>query len=156
MFDINGCVSEATLVELRRSPMPRRVNLTPHDVRIRLPYWKDLDHNGNPAPVRGDLVLPSEGVARVSTVTTKTETLFVEHTEARGGIAVIPTVRTGYGAVVGLPDPVDGVAYVVSLLVLAALGGTRADVLAPATGPEDGAIRDERGQVFAVTRLVRP
>jgi hypothetical protein len=45
--------------------------------------------------------------------------------------------------------------YIVSGMVLSALYGTRPDVLAPGTGPNDGAIRDASGRIVAVTRLVR-
>lgn len=59
---------------------------------------------------------------------------------------------TTYGAVEGIPPPVDGTAYIVSGMVLAAT--QRVDVFAPGTGPQDGAVRNERGQVRAVTRLI--
>lgn len=59
------------------------------------------------------------------------------------------------GDVVGLPEPVEGVAYVVSGLVGGALQGKgRFDVLVPGTGPKDGAIR-EAGRIVAITRLKR-
>lgn len=67
----------------------------------------------------------------------------------------VPVARQGaLGPVVGLPAPEDGVVFVVSGLVLGhpSLAGRR-DVVAPGTGPADGAVR-EGGQVVAVTRLV--
>ena len=67
----------------------------------------------------------------------------------------IPVVENVYGEVQGLPEPVEGVVYIVNALVLAALkdaGSKRTDVVAPDTGPT--AIR-EKGQVAAVTRFVR-
>ena len=66
----------------------------------------------------------------------------------------MPTVGAPvWGPVVGLPDPQPGVVLLVSTLVLGHVVG-RTDVMAPATGPTDDAIR-EGGQVVAVTRLVR-
>ena len=32
----------------------------------------------------------------------------------------------------------------------------RSDVVGPGTGPADGAIRNEKGQIVAVTRLIAP
>ena len=72
-----------------------------------------------------------------------------------GSVNGIPLIRQEYSEIDGLPDPVPGTMYIVSLIVLNALRpGARYDVCAPATGPNDGAIRDERGQVIAVTKLV--
>lgn len=62
-----------------------------------------------------------------------------------------------WGVVEGLPGPevAPGAVYIVSLLVLDRCAG-RDDVVAPATGPNDGARRNEKGQIAAVTRLVAP
>jgi len=60
------------------------------------------------------------------------------------------------GEVVGLPEPEADTTIIVSGFVLAALaseGSTRKDVVAPGTGPNDGAIRNEKGHIVAVTRL---
>ncbi len=61
----------------------------------------------------------------------------------------------GAGAVIGMPDPAVGVAYIVSGFVGAALKGQRDDVLVPGTGPLDGAVRNSAGHIVAVTRLKR-
>ena len=66
-----------------------------------------------------------------------------------GGVRVVTQTL---GDVTGLPDPVDGVALIVSALVLSALKGTRTDVYAPDTGAD--AIR-ENGQIVAVRGLVQ-
>ena len=63
-----------------------------------------------------------------------------------------------FGAVEGLPEPQDGVVYIVSLLVASALqaaGVSRPDVVCPGTGPQDGAVRDAQGHIVAVTRFNR-
>lgn len=66
----------------------------------------------------------------------------------------IPIQCQTYGEIRNLPDPQPDTVYVVSGLVLHALklrGETRADVVAPATGPRDNALRNANGHVIAVT-----
>lgn len=65
----------------------------------------------------------------------------------------ISCVQNQYGDVVGLPEPQEDTLYLVNAIVLerAKLMG-RSDCIAPDTGPT--AIRDEKGQVIAVTRFV--
>ena len=115
--------------------MPKLVNLTPHAIVLRLPDGKDM-------------VLPPSGqIARCSPGLSALD-------EAAG--LPVPVYRAGdAGPVTGLPDAVPGTVLVVSGMVLAhpALAERR-DVLAPGTGPADGAIRDEAGRIVAVTRLV--
>lgn len=105
-------------------------NLTPHTININ------------------DLALaPSGQVARV-----KVEQVQGGDLDLDG--QAVPVVVNSFGQVEGLPDPQEGVAYLVSGLVLQALeaqGILRGDVFAPDTGPT--AIR-ENGQIKAVTRLV--
>ena len=102
------------------------LNLTPHAITLRTP--------------QGDVILPPSGtVARVSMAD-----------EVVGTAAGLPVIRRTPGPVVGLPT--DGTPCVVSSMVLAALPAGTPGVYAPDTGPT--AIRDERGLVVAVTRLV--
>ena len=77
-------------------------------------------------------------------------------TEGCGGFnAGIPTYEpTVFGSPVGLPEPEDGVTSIVSALFAGRIQG-RNDVVYPGTGPKDGAVRDEKGQVMAVTRVIR-
>lgn len=63
-----------------------------------------------------------------------------------------------YGSVTGLPDPVDGLTFIVSGLVRDAISVLpahmrRPDVCAPDTGAD--AIRNEQGQIVAVRGLVQ-
>jgi hypothetical protein len=97
------------------------VNLTPLVISI---------HHDN-----GVLTLPSEGDARVNEVRRPDGYLFVNADEQ------IPVTSVSYGEVTGLPDPVDGTVYVVSLLVRAALPG-RKDLASP--GP---LVRDATGVI---------
>lgn len=125
------------------------VNLCPHVLRLRT----NAD-NKDPIPDQTDIVVePFKGEdgrpapARVSTM-------------SGGALPPIEGVavfgRTAYGAVEGLPDPKEGVIYLVSALVAGRpeVAG-RDDVFVPGTGPKDGVIRDAAGQVHAVTRLVQ-
>ena len=59
-----------------------------------------------------------------------------------------------FGAVQDLPAPQEGVRVIVSAMVLAALGGSRPDVVAPATGHPD-CIRNEKGHIVSVPCFVQ-
>ncbi len=67
---------------------------------------------------------------------------------------------TTFGEVEGLPAPEQDTVYLVSALVAGRpeVAG-RNDVFAPGTGPQDGAVRfgdgPQKGQIFAVTRLIK-
>ena len=104
------------------------INLTPHAIVLRAPDGTDT------------VVPPSGQIARVS----MTET-------ADHAVAGMPVIRREPGEVTGLPPARDGAIVLVSALVLAAVTG-RDDVYAPDTGAT--AVRDERGHIVAVTRLV--
>lgn len=67
---------------------------------------------------------------------------------------VVPIQCQTYGEIRNLPDPQPNTVYVVSGLVLHALrirGDKRTDVIAPATGPRDNALRNAAGHTIAVT-----
>ena len=106
------------------------INRTPHHVEIRTP-------DGNIS------VRPSGIVARVAT----TE-------ESLPWVGSIPIVRRTFGKVEGIDGiPEEAICIVSSLVLEAAKAQGCADRLyAPDTGPT--AIRDESGQIVAVTRLV--
>jgi len=111
-------------------PGKQIVNLTPHDIKI----------------VVGDYetVIPTSGtVARVSMTATE------QHAVFDGGTA-IPVFYNEPGGIEGLPEPLNDRVYLVSIVVLATT--KRKDVFAPDTGPT--AIRNEKGQIQAVTRLL--
>jgi len=110
------------------------INLTPHDLTVYLADGTTLT------------IPPSGVVARVSQDYTPLGTLNL-------GNAQVPLVATTYGAIQGLPDPVDGVFYITSALVAqAAWSQGRKDVLAPDTGA--GAVRDDQGRIVGVRRLL--
>jgi hypothetical protein len=108
-------------------------NLTPHSIVLRGTDGLETT------------VMPSGQVARVASVPGRP-------IGQAGGVPVFAAPT--WGAVEGLPAPVADTLYLVSALVAARCTG-RKDVVSPGTGPQDGAIRDERGQVVAVTRLIQ-
>ncbi len=123
------------------------VNLTPHVVAIETP--------------EGRLSLPSEGVSRVSMSSGTPDSpvgveKYVGDEKAleEGYDFDLHTVAFNrpieYGEIEGLPEPVEGFIYIVSMLV--AQRAMRSDVVSPDSGPT--AVR-ENGQVVAVRALNR-
>ena len=108
------------------------VNLTPHAIVMRGEDGTDTT------------VAPSGAVARVSE-------LPMVATRMLNGIRVLG--RTGFGPVLDLPAPQEGVVFIVSGMVLDKVVGRNKDVIAPATGPSDGTIRNDKGHIVAVTAL---
>ena len=81
----------------------------------------------------------SEGVARVAASFTEFKNDVCEQT---------------FGEITGLPEPVEGVKYIVSALVLAAAKAAgRTDVVAPATG-HPACVRNEKGFIVSVPGFV--
>ena len=107
------------------------INLTPHTIVI-------LDEKTGKT-----LVIPASGtIARVEQTYQKAGTVAIE------GLPV-DVVRSKFGEVTGLPD--GDTPVLVSGLVLSALKG-RPNTYAPDTNV--GAIRNEKGHIQAVTRLI--
>lgn len=79
---------------------------------------------------------PSGSIARVSSS-------FTDFTD--------DVCKVVYGDLTGVPDPVDGVKYIVSAMVLSA--STREDLVAPATGHKD-CVRDDKGFIVSVPGFV--
>jgi len=100
-------------------------NLTPHTLNIHTP---------------GGVVVvePSGCVARVETVSEPADAL-VSWAAHAGAEPKIPTVRTSYGEVTGLPAFVQGTWLVVSGMVASA--SPRGDVFSPGD-----LVRDEKGR----------
>lgn len=124
-------------------------NLTPHPITFRAADGAETTY------------YPAGTPARVAS-----------RTDVAPDLDGMPCQYTAFGPVEGLPAPSEGMAYIVSLIVLSRPEcAGRLDVVAPATGPKDGAIRwaegdctdagvplpaSQVGQVRAVTRWVRP
>lgn len=101
------------------------INLTPHDITV----------------VGLGVILASGSVARVATNRICVGTI--------GGVRLMSQT---FGKVENLPNPTKDTVYIVSALVLSALGTSRRDVVAPDTGPD--AIRKD-GQIIAVQGFVQ-
>jgi len=107
--------------------MSTLVNLTPHEVVL----------------VRGEthLVVPPSGtIARAATTRQQVDVLDVDGT-------TIPVNRVAFGQVENLPDPAEGVWYIVSSIVAQALP-ERQDLLVP-----DDTVRDESGRIVGARAL---
>ena len=110
--------------------MSEVVNLTPHAITIKV--------DG------GDITFqPSGKVARVSEKASKPTRINVFGFPIAG--------KATFTDVIDLPEPIDGTIFIVSGLV--AQNVARPDVFSPATGPDDGAIRNEKGHIVAVTKF---
>ena len=136
------------------------VNLTPHAI-----HYVSADD-----PALSDVYQPSGEVARVKEREFVHQLLYSTRLKydvaadpspggstalrSRGCLVWTLEPYPSYGPVEGLPEPQEGVFYIVSGLVLQHCAG-RADVVAPATGPTHEAIRDEKGRIKAVTRFLR-
>lgn len=106
--------------ELLESHRMTIINLTPHQLNVKTSLW-------------GELIIPPSGmVARCK-----------EERELVDNGLPIKTTRAHFGDVEGLPEPTKDILYVVSAIVLTALGGARPDVVAPGKG-----IRDEAGRII--------
>lgn len=100
------------------------VNLTPHSINI--------------VDAEGVLIreLPSEGLARVSSVSTPV-----------GVVDEIPVIKQEFGEIEGLPAPEEGVYYVVSAMI-----GTAAKNRQDLLGPADF-VRDQEGRILGCKSL---
>ena len=121
----------------------RVMNLTKHDISIKA---------FGPANPTEKLLLkfnPSGEEARVE----------MEYSDAEYKLVDVPLTQLGFqtikakvGKVIGLPEPQEDTYYIVSAMVAQAVP-ERTDVYAPDTG--DTAIRDKKGNIVQVTRLVQ-
>ena len=105
-------------------------NLTPHEVKV-------LADDGS---VIG--TFPSVGVARARQTDTPV-----------GLIESIPVVKTGFGEVTGLPEPTEGVAFIVSIITLNAArahGRSTDDLLITSQ-----AVRDDQGRIVGCRAFAR-
>jgi hypothetical protein len=105
------------------------VNLTPHAVTVQ-------HEDGTVTEIP-----PSGTVARVEAAQVPI-----------GDVDGITVVRSTFGPPTDLPDPAEGVVYLVSSLVAQAVPD-REDVVAPDTGAT--CVRNENGRIVAVRRFQR-
>lgn len=114
------------------------INLTPHPITIKTTTGEYIT------------IPPSGKIARIISSNASSYDVDIN------GITV-SYVHPGDETIVDLPEPQEGVFYIVSSLVLNYLrnsNSNRKDVLSPGTGTKDGVIRDERGNIIAITKLI--
>lgn len=99
------------------------INLTPHNVVLN----------------NGTVIEKSGNIARVSSRYTEFDGRGICHVE--------------FGEITGLPEPEEGVIYIVSGMVASA-AKNRNDVVAPATGHPQ-CVRNDQGQIVSVPGFVR-
>ena len=104
------------------------INLTPHEIAVYAQDKVTVLHR-----------IPSSGLCRVTT-----------DEQIVNDIGGVPVVKTQYLDVQNLPDPQPNTYYIVSIIVLQALDGSRPDVIAPNTSP-NGAVRDDKGAILGCT-----
>ena len=102
------------------------INCTPHEINL-------LTESEN-------IVYPPSGIV------TRVNATFVMMP------SLLPMVRTIFGDITGLPEPMDHTYFIVSGMVLSALNGSRPDVIAPDTSPAS-AVRDPNGRMIGVKRF---
>jgi len=106
------------------------INLTPHCINV-------FDGDGNEISK-----FESMGIARADS----SETV-VDHLNG------IPVVEMSYGDPIGLPDPTEGTAYIVSMLTIQAAisaGRTTSDLYTTAD-----LVRNDKGQIIGCRKLSR-
>ena len=112
-----------------KNSMTTMINLTPHAIRVR------LEASNSTEPLPSDLIYEpydQNNPARIDSIE-----------QEHGFINEVPLMKLVMGEIYNLPEPQEGVVYIVSMPVaqqIAARGG-RVDVVAPHTGPKGGAIR---------------
>lgn len=116
--------------------MPTLVNCTPHPLRVALPSGRTLCLPAAAHPARLVAAAPERTYL------------------ALDGEPVEILLEPAGAICVALPCPRPGTRFVVSRVV-AERCRHRADLLVPAAGPGEGALRDTEGRVVAVTRLKR-
>lgn len=108
--------------------MANIINLTPHAINL-------IDTDGNVH------VIPASGIVARA----------VQKTVEAGNLDTIRLVRTAFGAPIDLPDPEEGVYYIVSAILVSsarAAGRTVADLLLLAD-----TVRDEQGRIVGCKAL---
>lgn len=105
------------------------INLTPHNIDV----YNDKGEKIKTYPKSGK-------VARIQ-----------DDVTIKGEIDGVPVGTITYGKPIDLPDPQEGVYYIVSMVVRQALP-ERKDLISPDTSK--GAVRDEQGRILGTTRFI--
>lgn len=137
------------------------VNMTPHSVDFQLPNGERVKFPNSGRDARVDSAVGTSGAIEVDGLVFPTTT-----SPILTDVYIDWSDKTKESDRQSFPEPQENVVYIVSLMVLQhpSMAG-RADVIAPATGPKDGAIRfpdtnidgspnPRKGQIDAVTKWV--
>ncbi len=120
------------------------INLTPHDITLKCLDGSEITFQPSGTVAR---VYSVESIVGTRDVCPHGQTEVDEQGNSTG--SRIQVIRRVLGEAEGLPE--EGIECLVSAMVLSSVPG-RKGVYAPDSGPT--AIRNEKGQVVAVTRLV--
>lgn len=114
------------------------INLTPHDINILITTMKKVEDFGQWIEMEDTTIItiPASGAVARCKVERK----------ITGYINNIPETHTVFGEVEGLPEPQDGIIYIVSSLVAQAV--KRDDIYIP-----DDVVRDGTGKIVGCKSL---
>lgn len=128
----------------------RVVNLTPHNINFVKPFNVEIgrDKIGTPEYIteeRTYTLPPSGQVARCKVDREKIDSVWTEDID--GWDITLPITKSKFGEVEGLPEPQEGMIYIVSNLVAQAVPH-REDVFFP-----DDLVRDANGNIIGCRAL---
>jgi hypothetical protein len=130
--------------------MTNIINLTPHDIRIR------IDDSNEPVPLETDMVFQSQGHAFI---TTKSETPLdgLYNDVYTPDLGRIPQAEIEYGPVSDLPDLDGDTIFIVAMPTaqFLAAAGRVDDIRYPDTGKPAYCVRTAAGQPYATRRLLK-
>jgi len=126
------------------------VNLTPHKINFILSYHIEIgqDEMGNPHYITEERIYslpPSGTVARCKADRQEVDSFILE--DIGDWDITVPIAKTRFGEVECLPEPQDGIIYIVSNLVAQAVPH-REDVFFP-----DDLVRDAHGNIIGCRAL---
>lgn len=127
------------------------VNLTPHQINFITSYNIEIgrDELGAPEYVTEERIhtlKPSGTVARCKVDRQEVDSIIAQEVDEEWDFT-LPITKTKFGEVEGLPEPQEGIIYIVSNLVAQAVPD-REDVFFP-----DDIVRDEHGNVIGCRAL---
>lgn len=128
----------------------RVVNLTPHAVNLLLPHHIEIGKDALGTPIyvteeKNYSIPPSGTVARCKVDRKEVDSFIAQDVD--GWDITLPITATKFGEVEGLPEPQDGIIYIVSNLVAQAVP-EREDVFFP-----DDVVRDSQGNIIGCRAL---
>lgn len=129
------------------------INLTPHSI-VFFSLSSCIEQGGGRGYVLKDEAAPLGSIPPSGVVARAAMQAQAQDPVSIDGIGEIPVSENSYGNPVGLPEPQEGIGYVVSALTAAAAkvaGRDTADLFTP-----NGLVRDAAGAPVGCTGLARP